>query len=149
MKYFSTLVVLSIALAYYIAGCGEAAAFRDIPLDGSYAHGHGLNAAKCFHRKFSFCGGCTINVPMRVRQNKTCPFNLKSLGPIAGQEILIHPRNGVFGAADQTAMAYRPKPGYLGDDYFKVRVYFEQVSGKRTFMTLNVNVRVVPTQGFR
>ena len=71
------------------------------------------------------------------------------LGPIAGQQVLVHPRNGSFGAADQTATAYRPNPGYLGKDYFETRIYFEQGNGKRTFMTLKVHVLVAPTLGFK
>jgi len=82
---------------------------------------------------------------MRVPRDGVCPLGLTSLGPFAGQEILVRPQNGVYGSANQTAIAYKPNPGFVGMDHFETRLYFEEAGGKRTFMILKVNVFVKPT----
>ena len=81
---------------------------------------------------------------MKVKQDTACTLNFRSLGPFAGQEVLVRPQNGIYGSANQTASAYRPNPGYVGRDHFETRLYFEEGSGKRTFMNLGVYVLVVP-----
>jgi hypothetical protein len=66
------------------------------------------------------------------------------MGPFAGQEILVRPQNGLYGSANETATAYRPNSGFLGQDHFQTRLFFEDGTGKRTTMTVRVNVFVVP-----
>jgi hypothetical protein len=148
MKRFPKVALAMSVIALYLFGLGNAQALRYVAGEGRNARGGGWDAATCLHRRFRPCQGCTVHVRLRTRENEICPFNLQSLGPIAGQQVLVHPRNGSFGAADQTSTAYRPKPGYLGKDYFETRIYFEQGNGKRTFMTLKVHVLVAPTLGF-
>ena len=105
----------------------------------------GLNAmANCRRPRFNICQGCSITIRMRVPQNGVCPINLKSMGPFAGQEILVRPQNGLYGSANQTTTAYRPNSGFLGQDHFQTRLFFEDGTGKRTTMTVRVNVFVVP-----
>jgi hypothetical protein len=88
----------------------------------------------------NICQGCSINIKMRVPQDGVCPQNLKSMGPFARQEVLVRPQNGIYGSANETATAYRPNSGFLGRDYFETRLFFEDGSGKRTTMTVKVNV---------
>jgi hypothetical protein len=105
----------------------------------------GLNAnANCRRQRFNVCQGCHINIRMRVMQDSACTLNLQSLGPFAGQEVVVRPQNGIYGSANETASAYRPNPGYVGRDHFETRLYFEEGNGKRTFMNLGVNVFVAP-----
>jgi hypothetical protein len=106
----------------------------------------GLNAmTSCRVALFNICQGCNITTNMRVPQNGVCPLNLRSKGPFAGQEILVRPQNGIYGSASNTETAYRPKSGFLGRDHFETRLFFEDGSGKRTTMTVKVNVFVVPS----
>lgn len=105
----------------------------------------GMNAnAACRRPLFNICQGCSITIRMRVPENGICPMNYKSLGPFAGQEVLVRPSNGLYGTANETATAYRPNPGYVGQDHFETRLYFEEGGGRRTAMTVKVNVFVVP-----
>jgi hypothetical protein len=115
---------------------------------GMMAHGnrHGLNAnTTCRHPKINICQGCSIAIRMRVAQDHSCGFNFQSLGPFAGQEVTVAPKNGTYGSVNQTSSRYQPSAGFVGRDHFATRLYFEEGSGKKTFLNLNVNVFVVPS----
>jgi hypothetical protein len=115
---------------------------------GMVTHGaaHGLNAnATCRHPKINICQGCSVTIRMKVVQDHSCGFNFKSLGPFAGQEVTVAPRNGTFGSINETSSRYQPSAGFVGADHFETRLYFEEGSGKKTFLNLNVNVSVVPS----
>jgi hypothetical protein len=115
---------------------------------GMVTHGaaHGLNAnATCRHPKINICQGCSVTIRMKVVQDHSCGFNFKSLGPFAGQEVTVAPRNGTFGSINETSSRYQPSAGFVGTDHFATRLYFEEGSGKKTFLNLNVNVFVVPS----
>jgi len=105
----------------------------------------GLNAmVNCRRPLFNICQGCSITIRMRVPQNGICPLNLTSMGPFAGQEVVVRPQNGIYGSASETATAYKPNSGFLGQDHFQTRLFFQDGTGKRTTMTVRVNVLVVP-----
>jgi hypothetical protein len=105
----------------------------------------GLNAnTTCRRPHLNICQACHVSIRMKVKQDTACTLNFRSLGPFAGQEILVRPQNGIYGSANETASAYRPNLGYVGRDHFETRLYFEEGSGKRTFMNLGVYVLVVP-----
>jgi hypothetical protein len=105
----------------------------------------GFNAsANCRHPPINICQGCTVTIRMWVKQGSACPLNFKSLGPFAGQQILVRPQHGIFGSANETATAYQPNPGYAGRDHFETRVFFENGTGRPTAMGVNVNVLVAP-----
>lgn len=105
----------------------------------------GLNAnTACRRPKFNVCQGCNVNLNMRVAVDRQCGFNFQSLGPFAGQEIVVSPRNGSYSLINETKAVYRPNSGYTGSDYFEARLFFEEGSGKRTFLIMKVNVSVLP-----
>jgi hypothetical protein len=115
---------------------------------GMVTHGarHGLNAnTTCRHPKINICQGCSVAIRMRVAQDHSCGFNFRSLGPFAGQEVTAAPKNGTYGSINETASRYRPSAGFVGRDHFETRLYFEEGSGKKTFLNLSVNVFVVPS----
>jgi hypothetical protein len=106
----------------------------------------GLNAmVNCRRPKFNICQGCSINIKMKVPQNGVCPLNVQSMGPFAGQQVVVQPQNGVYGSANETSTAYKPNSGFVGQDHFQTRLFFEDGGGKRTTMTVNVRVLVVPS----
>lgn len=115
---------------------------------GMMAHSniHGLNAnTSCRRPRFNICQGCNVNIRMRVAAGQQCGFNFQSLGPFAGQEVVTSPRNGTYSSANETKSVYRPSGGYTGPDFFESRLFFQDGSGKRTFLNLRVNVLVVPS----
>jgi hypothetical protein len=139
----SSLILATMALGFLLP---EPAVADKMRPGMSHKNRFGLNAmTHCRRPRVSVCQGCSVSIKMRVPQNGICPLNFKSLGPFAGQDILVRPQNGVYGSASETATAYRPNPGFLGKDHFETRLYFEEGSGKRTVMFLKVNAFVVPS----
>jgi len=115
---------------------------------GMMTHGaiHGLNAnTTCRHPRINICQGCSVAIRMKVVQGHSCGFNFRSLGPFAGQEVTVTPKNGTYGSINETSSRYQPSAGFVGRDHFETRLYFEEGSGKKTFLNLNVNVFVVPS----
>jgi hypothetical protein len=111
----------------------------------SHAGARGLNAnTSCRRPRFNICQGCDVNIPMRVGSDRQCGFNFQSLGPFAGQEVVVSPRNGTYSLVNETKALYRPNAGYTGPDYFEARLFFEEGNGKRTFLIMKVHVKVVP-----
>jgi hypothetical protein len=114
---------------------------------GMMTHGniHGLNAnTTCRHPRINICQGCSREIRMKVVQDHSCGFNFQSLGPFAGQEITERPQNGTYGSVNETSSRYQPSAGFVGRDHFATRLYFEEGSGKKTFLNLDVHVFVVP-----
>jgi hypothetical protein len=106
----------------------------------------GLNAnTTCRHPRINICQGCSVAIRMRVAQDHSCGFNFQSLGPFAGQEVTSRPSNGTYGTVNETLSRYQPSAGFVGRDHFATRLYFEEGSGKKTFMNVDVNVFVVPS----
>jgi hypothetical protein len=103
------------------------------------------HARNCFVPRFTFCPGCETPVTIIVQQNKGCTIGTRAAGGVAGQEILSRPSHGVYGSANHTAYAYVPAPGYVGEDEFSTRLYYEMAQGKSTFTILHFRVKVVPT----
>jgi len=114
---------------------------------GHMAHGRvGLNAnTACRRPRFNICQGCDVNIRMRVAVDRQCGFDFQSLGPFAGQEVKVSPKNGTYSLVNETKALYRPAAGYTGTDYFEARLFFEEGSGKRTFLNMKVRVLVVPS----
>jgi hypothetical protein len=140
------LLILAAAVTLVFLLPEPAAADKMNPGNMAHKRRFGLNAmANCRRPRFNICQGCSISIKKRVPQDWTCPMNYQSLGPFAGQEVVVRPQHGAYGSANETATAYRPNPGYLGKDHFESRLYFEEGNGKRTFMNLRVNVFVVPS----
>ena len=50
----------------------------------------GMNAnATCRRPRFNICQACHINIRMKVKKDTACVMDFKSLGPFAGQEIVV------------------------------------------------------------
>jgi hypothetical protein len=124
----------------------EAGASKMQPGYMAHTMSRGLNAnTDCRRQRFNICQGCNVNIKMRVAVDRQCGFNFKSLGPFVGQEIVVSPRNGTYSLVNETKAIYRPNSGYTGRDHFEARLFFEEGSGKRTFLIMKVNVLVAPS----
>jgi hypothetical protein len=142
----SLLALTCITIALAALGAEPVIADKMHPEMMSHKRRPGLNAmANCRRPLFNICQGCSITIKMRVPQNGVCPLNVRSMGPFAGQEVVVRPQNGIYGSANETSTAYRPNSGFLGQDHFQTRLFFEDGAGKRTTMTVKVNVLVVPS----
>jgi hypothetical protein len=140
----AVVYALSCAAAILLAA-GSANADKMRPGYKSYNAPHGLNAnASCRRPHFNICQGCNVTIRMGVLQDHGCGLNFATLGPFAGQEVTSAPRNGSYSLTNATTAVYRPAAGYVGPDHFEARLYFENDSGKRTYLNLAVNVRVLP-----
>jgi hypothetical protein len=146
MKRFIAMVLSSIAAAALLPLPEGASASKMQPGLMTHTGRHGLNAnTDCRRPRFNICQGCNVDIRMRVAQDRSCGFNFQSLGPFAGQEVLVRPQNGTYSSINETTSAYRPNSGYVGRDHFETRLYFEEGSGKRTFLNLRVMVLVSPS----
>lgn len=146
MKRSFMTISLSLAAFAAILLPDSASADKMRPGYKNYRNVHGLNAnTNCRRPHFNICQGCNIVIPMRVAQDRSCGFNFQTLGPFAGQEVIASPSNGSYSLVNTTTAVYRPSAGFTGRDHFESRLYFEDGSGKRTFLILKVNVNVVPS----
>jgi hypothetical protein len=98
----------------------------------------------CRVPSISLCPGCTVNVTIRVLQNRECEINYGSLGAMHGQTILVGAKHGKYWAANETKTAYSPNKGFLGSDYFETRFSYELMNGSMASAVLKANVEVVP-----
>jgi hypothetical protein len=146
MKSLFVKAFFSIAASALLLLPSGASADKMRPGYHNFQNARGLNAnSVCRRPRFNICQGCNIVIPMKVVQDRSCGFNFQSLGPFAGQDVVVSPKNGSYSLVNTTTASYRPSAGYTGRDHFESRLYFEDGSGKRTFLNLKVNVLVVPS----
>jgi hypothetical protein len=92
--------------------------------------------------RFTFCAGCDTFTTISVQAGKVCTIRYRTTSAIFSQKVVVRPRGGVYGTANETYGAYKPNPGFVGSDSFQVDIEYEK-SGQRfvTHLKANVNVR--------
>ena len=92
--------------------------------------------------RFTFCAGCDTFTTISVQTGKVCTIRYRTTSAIFSQKVVVRPRGGVYGTANETYGAYKPNPGFVGSDSFQVDIEYER-SGQRfvTHLKANVNVR--------
>ncbi|QPF81901.1 hypothetical protein IC762_19065 [Bradyrhizobium genosp. L] len=98
----------------------------------------------CHVGRISLCPDCTITVKITVLQDHECRINYGSMGPMHDQKILVGAKHGKYWADNETSTAYRPSKGFVGDDYFETRFFYELFNGKAASTLLKASVEVVP-----
>ena len=93
--------------------------------------------------RFTFCPGCDTFTTISVQTGKVCTIRYRTATAIFGQKVVVRPRGGIYGTANETLGAYRPNPGFVGNDSFQVDIEFER-SGQRFVTHLKANVVVRP-----
>jgi hypothetical protein len=93
--------------------------------------------------RFTFCAGCDTFTTISVQAGKVCTIRYRTTSAIFSQKVVVRPRGGVYGTANETYGAYKPNPGFVGSDSFQVDIEYEK-SGQRfvTHLKANVNVRL-------
>jgi hypothetical protein len=104
---------------------------------------------------FMLCSGCDTSTTITVQSGKVCeiPY-LRCCGrgtfsgafqatALFSQRVVVRPRGGIYGTANQTSGAYKPNPGFVGKDSFQVDIEFER-QGQRHVTHLKANVNVLP-----
>ncbi|WP_063840168.1 hypothetical protein [Bradyrhizobium sp. LTSP885] len=97
----------------------------------------------CHVPRISLCPDCTITVKIVVLQDHECRINYGSMGPMHDQKILVGAKHGKYWADNETSTAYSPNKGFLGDDYFETRFFYELMNGSKTSALLKATVEVV------
>lgn len=101
--------------------------------------------AGCVSQPYSYGPGIrSVTVVLYVAADTDC---IGQLSPPAGLEIVgidvvRRPRNGVAGVSGVTSAAYKPKPGFVGDDRMSARVRF-RVNGAPGATMIHYEVKVV------
>lgn len=98
----------------------------------------------CHVPRISLCPDCTVTVKIVVLQDHACRINYGSMGPMHDQKILVAAKHGKYWADNETSTAYSPSKGFLGDDYFETRFFYELMNGKAASTLLKASVEVVP-----
>jgi hypothetical protein len=93
--------------------------------------------------RFTFCAGCDTFTTISVQTGKVCTIRYRTAGAIFSQKVVVRPRGGVYGAADETYAAYKPNDGFVGSDSFQVDIEYEK-SGQRAVTHLKATVNVRP-----
>ncbi|MBR0798068.1 hypothetical protein JQ615_22000 [Bradyrhizobium jicamae] len=98
----------------------------------------------CRVPRISLCPDCTVTVKIIVLQDHECRINYGSMGPMHDQKILVGAKHGRYRADNETSTAYSPNKGFLGDDYFETRFFYELMNGTQASALLKASVEVVP-----
>jgi len=99
------------------------------------------------------CPGCDTSTTITVQTGMVCTIRYlgessrEFRGPVPtaifSQKVVVRPRGGIYGTANETFGAYKPNPGFVGSDSFEVEIEFEK-QGQRSVTHLKANVNVLP-----
>src|SRR5262249_40904100 len=76
--------------------------------------------------RFTFCAGCDTFTTISVQTEKVCTIRYRTTSAIFSQKVVVRPRGGVYGTANETYGAYKPNPGFVGSDSFQVDIEYEK-----------------------
>lgn len=100
--------------------------------------------------QFRFCDGCDTFTTISVQSGQVCTirylFNIRGMNgslAIFDQKVVVRPRGGIYGTANETYGAYKANDGFVGEDSFQVDIQYER-SGQRFVTRLKANVHVHP-----
>jgi hypothetical protein len=98
--------------------------------------------------RFAFCDGCDTFTAISVQTGHVCTINYQmnrfsTVSAIFGQKVVVRPRSGIYGTANETSGAYKPNDGFVGNDSFVVDITYER-SGQRFVTHLKATVVVRP-----
>jgi hypothetical protein len=121
---------------------GHAISMALVAIGSIYSTGAAAQARGCATR-FIFCTGCDTFTTISVQSGKVCTIRYRTADAIFGQKVVVRPRGGIYGTANQTFGDYKPNPGFVGTDSFQVDIEYER-SGQRFVTHLKANVNVLP-----
>jgi hypothetical protein len=125
---------------HYGTGCVAAmAVVAVVAMDASDTRAQSAGCAT----RFRFCPGCDTFTTISVQSGKVCTIRYTTTGAIFGQKVVVRPRGGIYGTANQTFGAYKANQGFVGNDSFQVDIDYER-SGQRMVTHLKANVVVRP-----
>jgi hypothetical protein len=97
--------------------------------------------AKCISPSFKFCDGCTVDASITTDNQSVCHFSYHSVGGIVSNRLRVRPHAGIYGISNITDAAYKPQPGYVGEDYFETEIVYWNLSHQAT-TTVRWHVRI-------
>jgi hypothetical protein len=98
--------------------------------------------------RFAFCDGCDTFTTISVQTGQVCTIHylrdrFSTVSAIFGQKVVVRPRSGIYGTANETFGAYKANDGFVGNDSFQVDITYER-SGQRFVTHLKATVVVRP-----
>jgi hypothetical protein len=124
---------------------GQSVAVALVALVSFFAAGARAQERNCATR-FAFCDGCDTFTTITVQTGHVCTVNYQarfSVTAIFGQKVVVRPRSGIYGTANETSGAYKANEGFVGNDSFEVDITYER-SGQRFVTHLKATVVVRP-----
>lgn len=116
--------------------------FGAVPAGTSWAQQYAFTKEDCA-RKYNFCAGCDTPLSITAVKNSYCMFPYQAKGGLFGQTLTVKPRHGEYIIISPARGVYKPNAGFLGNDYYEVRINYGLANGSRTHTTLKANVSVV------
>jgi hypothetical protein len=124
---------------------GQSVAMALVTIVSLYPVGTHAQERGCATR-FAFCDSCDTFTTITVQPGHVCTVNYQArfnVTAIFGQKVVVRPRSGIYGTANETSGAYKPNDGFVGNDSFVVDITYER-SGQRFVTHLKATVVVRP-----
>lgn len=98
--------------------------------------------------RFAFCDGCDTFTTISVQTGQVCTIHylrnrFSTVSAVFSQKVVVRPRSGIYGTANETFGAYNANDGFVGNDSFQVDITYER-SGQRFVTHLKATVVVRP-----
>src|SRR5258708_22252514 len=72
--------------------------------------------------RFTFCAGCDTFTTISMQTGKVCTIRYRTTSAIFSQQVVVRPRGGVYGTANETYGAYNPNPDFVRSDSFQLAI---------------------------
>jgi hypothetical protein len=88
-------------------------------------------AEDCKVPTFNFVPSGVAQAIMYVRQNAACDFHFQATNGdrgvfgILSSVVTVQPKNGILGKMNVRHYAYKPNPGFTGDDAFEIKITYD------------------------
>jgi hypothetical protein len=87
--------------------------------------------------------GQTVNVSRTLTGGGECRDRvLRSADPIYGSHIVTQPKHGTLTSTGKMSLAYRPKPGFVGQDSYSFQWVGKKDGTTPSAVTVNITVTV-------
>jgi hypothetical protein len=102
--------------------------------------------AQCRVAAFRFTFGSDTSTTMTVKQGTVCVSNInpRAGSRFVGMRVTRKPRHGTAGNSGTTGVAYKPRPGFVGQDMFVATVSGSGTMGRVGRSNITFHVTVTP-----
>ena len=102
--------------------------------------------AQCRVEPFRFTFGSDTSTTMTVKSGSVCVSNInpREGSRFVGMRVTRKPRHGTAGNSGTTGVAYKPRPGFVGQDTFVATISGSGTAGRIGRSNITYRVTVTP-----